>query len=163
MSETIYPIIKNPHFTNASMTKVRLTLENENGSSSIAELVISPDRQPGANKMWDRIASEFDVAKMEEDLKARFAQLERQKKFEAEKAQAARENEKLRILFGQKVEALKLPFIVNGPDEYKRLIRKSPDLFILQFVLYKLAEDYMKNKSLTLSDFIDEIEEFQYQ
>lgn len=164
MSESItYPIIKNPQFMNASLTKLRMTLVNENGSSSVAEMTIPADRPPGVNKMWDRIAAEFDVSKMEEDLKARLAQQERQRKFQAEKQQAAKENEKLRFLFAQKVEALKLPFIKNGKEEYKKLIRKSPDMFTLNFVIYKLAEDYMKENSMEIADFIDMIEDSLYE
>lgn len=163
MTETVYPIIKNPHFINGSMTKIRLTLINENGSSSVAELTIPADRKPGANKMWDRIAAEFDVNQMEQDLKRRIAHIDKQRKFQAEKQQAAKENEKLRVLFAQKVEALKLPFIKNGKDEYKKLIRKSPDMFTLNFVIYKIAEDYMKENSMDMSDFIEMIEDSLYE
>lgn len=163
MADVIYPIIKNPHFTNPSMTKIRLTLVNESGTSSTAELTIPADRKPGTNKMWDRIAAEFDVSKMEEDLKFRLGQVERQRKFQAEKEQAAKENEKLRFLFAQKVEALKLPFVKNGKEEYKKLIRKSPDMFTLNFVIYKIAEDHMKENSMEISDFIEMIEDSLYE
>lgn len=146
-------------FIDSKMSTIRMTLENENGTKSIAEFVVPKNKELGVNKFWDRIVSEFNVKKMEQIYKDNAERARQIEKFRQDKQLAAKENEILRILFAKKVEALKLPFIANGPEEYKRVIRKSPDLFTLHFVLYKLSEEYMQKNSLSLLDFIEQIEE----
>jgi hypothetical protein len=155
----IYPIIKNPVFVDAKMSTIRMTLQNENGTTSIAEFVVPKNKELGVNKFWDRIVSEFNVKKMEQNFKNNVKKAQEIEKYKQDKRLAARENEILKILFAKKVEALKLPFVANGPEENKRLIRKSPDLFTLHFVLYKLSEEYMQKNSLSLLEFIEQIEE----
>lgn len=165
MSENniVYPIIKDARFVNSSLNRIRMQLQDINGSISVAEFVLPAGRQSGVNKFWDRIQSEFDVKKLENDFRALVDRTTKFNKFKAEKEQASKENEKLRILFGRKVEALKLPFVANGPEENKKLIRKCPDLATLNYILHKIADKYIEDNSLSLLDFIEQMEDSMYE
>lgn len=154
-------IIKNPHFIDVEKTKVRFELINDNGVTSVAELAVPPKMARGVNEFWDRILDEFDVEKMRRERNEQETRRKRQEEFDRKKRQAAEENTKLKILFDAKMKAFELPFIAEAPDNIKTAIRRSPDLTMLNCIIYSQMSKYMSDNNLTFVDIFDKLDEIQ--
>lgn len=161
----IYPIIKDPQFIDLQKTRVRFTLEYENGSVNVAELSIPPNGEPGINAFWDRITQEFDVQEMRRKRNDLEDQLRRDARKQQEitnrRMQAEAANRIMRELFDAKVKALALPYIENASDDIKTAIRRTPDLILLQQMLNEMRADFMKTHNMSYLQYLDYLEEVE--
>lgn len=155
------PIIKDPFFVDLEKTTVRMKLVNDNGVESIAEFKVPEDQALGVNPYWDRIVEEFDVEKMREDRNILEKKMRQEQDFRRKKDKAAVENEKLRKLFDAKMECFSLPFIANASDEDKAVVRRAPDLVLLNMIVTKLADKYMNENNMSYIELFDMIDDMQ--
>lgn len=159
---TKYPIIKNPRFTNPSKTKLIVTLVDENGKATNAEMVVPEGRAKGVNPIWDRIMEEHDIKKMEKEREDRDRQVMTQRRYEEKKKLAAVENEKMRILFNMKLEFFNLPFAKDLTIEEKAMIRRAPDQLMLHMAMTLVLIKYSERTGTSLLDMFDLMEDAKY-
>ena len=158
-----YPIIKNPQFVDLEKTKVRMTLVQENGTESVAELAVPKDKARGVNEFWDRIMDEFDIEQMRKDRNNLETRMRQDAEMQAKKRKASVENEKLKQLFDMKMTAFNLPFVANASDADKAAVRRAPSPMMLNLVVIQLATKYLEENEMSFLDLFDLLDDLQDQ
>lgn len=158
-----YPIIKNPQFVDLEKTKVRMTLVQENGTESVAELTVPANKERGINEFWDRIMDEFDVEKMRKDRNNLETRMRQDAEMQAKKRKATVENEKLKQLFDMKMAAFNLPFVASAADADKAAVRRAPTPLMLNLVVTQLAVKYLEENNMSFLDLFDLLDDLQDQ
>lgn len=151
--------IVDPIFLDLEKTIVRFTLVDELGNSKIAEFKVPANREKGVNEYWDKIVEEFDIEQMRKrrnDLEIRRRQTQQ---FDHKKSKASLENRKLVDLFEHKAKAFEYFFIKEASSEVKSCVRKAQDKTILQGIISHQISKYMEENNISLSEFIDKLDE----
>lgn len=153
--------IKNPHFLDLEKTRVRFTLVQENGTTSVAELTVPKDQARGVNTHWDYILDHFDIAEMKK--KRNEEEIRRRKAVEVEdkKRKAHEENIRLKNLFIKKMKSFDLPYIKEAPEDIKSAIRRAPDIDILNLILSTYTLQFIKEKEMTFVDYLDYLDDVE--
>lgn len=151
-------------FTSTEYAKVRFEILNtRTGEAKFAETAVPENYEKGKNKYWDKILEITTVEKLKEkrqikEEKGKALIEARNKQIESEI-----ENEKLKELFNMKAYYFNMPFVENASDDDKGLIRKSPNIFTLQYIVQKLMDKYVDENNMTLDDLIEEIEDRDFE
>jgi hypothetical protein len=157
--ETIYPIIRKAKYMNQDKTKIQVLLENENGTTNLAEFQIRKDALEGENVLWDRIKKEYDMSLMDSDLEDSIRRFNLQREYEDKRKKAALESEKMKMLFDAKLNFFNFPLIDELSDEEKATIRRAPDLQMLQVAIVWVLINYATRNNKSMLDVFDAMED----
>ncbi len=155
-------ILEKVEFANNELTRVRFFIVNKDtGSRQLAELSVPANFEKGKNRYWDKILEQHTVSELK-DKRRKLIQLSKaQAEANKKKQKTTKESIDLRELFRYKALYMKLPFVVT--DEQKSLIRKAPNRFCLDAMVFKFMHDYINSNNPDIEDLYDEIEDIFYE
>jgi len=145
-------------FANDSFSRARLQiLDEEREIVQNAELEVPENFERGKNKYWDMILDTYTVENLKEKREQRNISVEESKKLQAQRIEGAKEAEELKELFNLKSFYYNLPFVET--EENKSTIRKAPNKLCLDYVVYKMIDEYADKYSVDTEALFDIIED----
>ena len=83
--------------------------------------------------------------------------------FEATKAKAKLDNDRLVKLFNKKTKLFSIPFISEASDDVKSAIRRCSDEVMLDFIYTDMLKKYAADNNLSYTQLLDYFDDLQEQ
>ncbi len=133
------------------------------GSVSKISFSIPVNEEAGINEYFDYIVSNYHLdeikATYESELKAHRDRQQQIKLAEQRK----KETEELSKLFDAKAQLFDMPFVNESSQEMRSAIRRSPDNITLNLIASMAFKQYLKEKDMTCSDYLDYLDDLLYR
>lgn len=155
--------ISNPHYVDLEKTTVAFTLTTPEGVITKAELKVPENKARNVNPYWDNILDNFDIEQMRLQRNQQEIRKRKQAEFEATKAKAKLDNDKLVRLFNKKTKIFAMPFVASASDDTKSAIRRCSDELMLDFIYQDILKKYMVDNNFTHTQLLDYLDDLQEQ
>lgn len=152
--------IVNPRWVDSKKSIVEFQVVNEDGSHK--NLTFHVPEQRGMNMFWDYIQDNFDLSKMDEELKTAEERWRANQKYMEIKHDADREAREMSELFKTKSAMFDLPWIQEGPSEVKTAIRRAQNKAVVESIVAAELYKHIYVDGNKYNDVLDKLDDIIY-
>jgi len=152
----------NPRFINP--VEISCTCIKDDDSEMRIEFAV-PDGDPpakGQNKYYDYLIENFNLSDLKERYKNELAEHRRRQQERQDRGNAAKETERLKVLFDHKAQVFEMPFVKESAPELKSALRRASSLSMLNVLVVCAFQEYLSSKEMSYNEYLDYVDELVY-